>query len=179
MTRDRGNLARWVTSIVLCLIFYHLYKDSRETILSFPGGQAIIALLVLFILLALLLFPLSFAKTLACCTVSSLQQNPRPRSDVTPCHVQHVPPLVRSTRPHLSTPSESHFGKLGAPAATRCAETSASAAKAKFARFSTKTARILDWGKGIPNGRSRAIASGRVLSHERLGGLHHRYNRAV
>src|SRR5215469_1756640 len=57
---DRGNLARWVTSIVLCLIFYDLYKDSRDTILSFQGGQSIlemIGLLVLFILFALLLFP--------------------------------------------------------------------------------------------------------------------------
>ena len=57
---ERGNLARWVTSIVLCLIFYDLYRSSRATILSFQGGEsilAIIALLVLFILLGLLLFP--------------------------------------------------------------------------------------------------------------------------
>jgi hypothetical protein len=57
---DRHNLARWVISIVLCLIFYDLYKSSRATILSFQGGEsilAIIALLVLFILLGLLLFP--------------------------------------------------------------------------------------------------------------------------
>jgi YcxB-like protein len=57
---DRGNLARWVTSIVLCLIFYDLYKSSRATILSFQGGEsilAIIALLVLFILSGFLLFP--------------------------------------------------------------------------------------------------------------------------
>ena len=57
---DRSNLARWVTSIVLCLIFYDLYKSSRATILSFQGGEsilAIIALVVLFILLGLLLFP--------------------------------------------------------------------------------------------------------------------------
>ena len=33
--------------------------------------------------------------------------------------------------------------------------------------------------KGTPNGRNRAIASGRVLSRERLGGLHHRYDRAA
>jgi hypothetical protein len=57
---DRGNLARWVTAIVLCLIFYDLYKSSRETILSFQGGEsilAIMALLVLLILFGLLLFP--------------------------------------------------------------------------------------------------------------------------
>jgi transposase InsO family protein len=33
--------------------------------------------------------------------------------------------------------------------------------------------------KGTPNGRNRAIAYGRVLSRERLGGLHHRYDRAA
>jgi hypothetical protein len=57
---SRGNLARWVTAIVLCLIFYDLYKSSRETILSFQGGEsilAIMALLVLLVLFGLLLFP--------------------------------------------------------------------------------------------------------------------------
>jgi hypothetical protein len=46
--------------MVLSLIFYDLYKDSSATVLSFPGGEsilAIVALLVLFILLALLVFP--------------------------------------------------------------------------------------------------------------------------
>ena len=33
--------------------------------------------------------------------------------------------------------------------------------------------------KGTPDGRIRSGASGRVLSEERLGGLHHRYNRAA
>ena len=33
--------------------------------------------------------------------------------------------------------------------------------------------------KGTPEGRIRSEASGRVLSQERLGGLHHRYNRAA
>ena len=33
--------------------------------------------------------------------------------------------------------------------------------------------------KGTPEGRIRSKASGRVLSRERLGGLHHRYNRAA
>jgi YcxB-like protein len=53
----RGNLARWVTAIVLCLIFYDLYKDSSATILSFPDGESILAVVALFVLLALLLFP--------------------------------------------------------------------------------------------------------------------------
>ena len=37
----------------------------------------------------------------------------------------------------------------------------------------TRTAH-LGLGKGTPDGRPRTIASGRVLSHVRLGGLHHR-----
>src|SRR2546427_5575420 len=37
----------------------------------------------------------------------------------------------------------------------------------------------LGLGKGTPEGRIRSEASGRVLSQERLGGLHHRYNRAA
>jgi hypothetical protein len=32
------NLARWVTAFIQCWIFYDLYKDSRETILSFKEG---------------------------------------------------------------------------------------------------------------------------------------------
>src|SRR5467141_1520875 len=37
----------------------------------------------------------------------------------------------------------------------------------------------LGLGKGTPDGRTRTIASGRVFSHVRLGGLHHRYDRAA
>jgi putative transposase len=37
----------------------------------------------------------------------------------------------------------------------------------------------LGLGKGTPDGRTRTIASGHVLSHPRLGGLHHRYDRAA
>jgi putative transposase len=37
----------------------------------------------------------------------------------------------------------------------------------------------LGLGKGTPNCRARSKASGRVFSHERLGGLHHRYDRAA
>jgi putative transposase len=37
----------------------------------------------------------------------------------------------------------------------------------------------LGLGKGTPNGRIRSVASGRVLSQERLGGLRHRYDRAA
>jgi transposase InsO family protein len=34
-------------------------------------------------------------------------------------------------------------------------------------------------GKGTPKCRTRCVISGRVLSHDRLGGLHHRYERAA
>ena len=37
----------------------------------------------------------------------------------------------------------------------------------------------LGLGKGTPNSRIRSVASGRVLSQEQLGGLHHRYDRAA
>jgi basic amino acid/polyamine antiporter, APA family len=37
----------------------------------------------------------------------------------------------------------------------------------------------LGLGKGTPDGRPRTIASGRVVSHVRLGELHHRYDRAA
>ena len=57
---NRGNLVRWVSAFVLCLIFYDLYTNRSATLLSFPDGHAIltiVALLALFVLLALLLFP--------------------------------------------------------------------------------------------------------------------------
>jgi len=34
-------------------------------------------------------------------------------------------------------------------------------------------------GKGTPGRRTRCVASGRALFHDRLGGLHHRYDRAA
>lgn len=37
----------------------------------------------------------------------------------------------------------------------------------------------LGLGKGTPDGRLPSVASGRIISHERLGGLHHRYDRAA
>ena len=37
----------------------------------------------------------------------------------------------------------------------------------------------LGLGKGTPNNRSRAAASGPILVTERLAGLHHRYDRAA
>ena len=37
----------------------------------------------------------------------------------------------------------------------------------------------LGLGKGTPHYRIRSIGWGRVLSDERLGGLHHRYDRAA
>jgi putative transposase len=33
--------------------------------------------------------------------------------------------------------------------------------------------------KGTPDRRTRSIASGCILSRERIGGLHHRYDRAA
>ena len=49
----------------------------------------------------------------------------------------------------------------------------------EYLRYFHEDRTHLGLGKGTPNGRSRAIAAGRVLSHDRLGGLHHRYDQAA
>ena len=56
---DAGNLWRWVTAIVICLIFIKLFRDS-SALLSFPGGKSILAIVILLtglILCGLLVFP--------------------------------------------------------------------------------------------------------------------------
>jgi hypothetical protein len=75
---DRGNVIRWVTSVVLTLIFYDLYKNSSEAILSFPDGRSIMAVLFVlmaFILLALLIFP--YLRVLAFFRKSPAMKKPR------------------------------------------------------------------------------------------------------
>jgi transposase InsO family protein len=49
----------------------------------------------------------------------------------------------------------------------------------EYIRYYHEDRTHLGLGKGTPNGRSRSIASGSILSQERLGGLHHRYDRAA
>ena len=49
----------------------------------------------------------------------------------------------------------------------------------EYVRYHHEDRTHLGLGKGTPEGRIRSQASGRVLSQERLGGLHHRYNRAA
>jgi len=49
----------------------------------------------------------------------------------------------------------------------------------EYVRYYHEDRTHLGLGKGTPNNRPRSIASGRVLSHERLGGLYHRYDRAA
>src|SRR6202795_4246322 len=48
----------------------------------------------------------------------------------------------------------------------------------EYVRYHHEDRTHLGLEKGTPEGRIRSEASGRVLSQERLGGLHHRYNRA-
>jgi transposase InsO family protein len=48
-----------------------------------------------------------------------------------------------------------------------------------YVRYYHEDRTHLGLGKGTPNCRTRSGASGRVLSQERLGGLHHRYDRAA
>jgi putative transposase len=51
---------------------------------------------------------------------------------------------------------------------------------AEYIRYYHEDRTHLGLGKGTPDGRTRTIASGHVLSlHVRLGGLHHRYDRAA
>ncbi len=50
---------------------------------------------------------------------------------------------------------------------------------AEYIRYYHEDRTHMGLGKGTPDGRPRTIASGRVLSHVRLGGLHHRYDRAA
>ena len=49
----------------------------------------------------------------------------------------------------------------------------------EYVRYHHEDRTHLGLDKGTPDGRIRSVASGRVHSQERLGGLHHRYNRAA
>jgi len=49
----------------------------------------------------------------------------------------------------------------------------------EYIRYYHEDRTHLGLGKETPDGRTRTLASGRVLSHVRLGGLHHRYDRAA
>ena len=49
----------------------------------------------------------------------------------------------------------------------------------EYVRYHHEDRTHLGLEKGTPDGRIRSVASGPVLSEERLGGLHHRYNRAA
>ena len=50
---------------------------------------------------------------------------------------------------------------------------------AEYVRYHHEDRTHLGLEQGTPNGRIRSIASGRVLAQERVGGLHHRYDRAA
>ena len=49
----------------------------------------------------------------------------------------------------------------------------------EYVRYHHEDRTHLGLEKGTPDGRIRSVASGLVLSQMRLGGLHHRYNRAA
>jgi putative transposase len=49
----------------------------------------------------------------------------------------------------------------------------------EYVRYYHEDRTHLGLGKGTPNNRPRSVASGCVVSHDRLGGLHHRYDRAA
>lgn len=50
---------------------------------------------------------------------------------------------------------------------------------AAYVRYYHEDRTHLGIGKGTPAGRARSAGSGRIFSHPRLGGLHHRYERAA
>jgi putative transposase len=49
----------------------------------------------------------------------------------------------------------------------------------EYVRYHREDRTHLGLEKGTPEGRIRSVASGRILSQERIGGLHHRYDRAA
>ena len=49
----------------------------------------------------------------------------------------------------------------------------------EYIRYYHEDRTHLGLGKATPHRRTRSVTSGRILSHERLGGLHHRYDRAA
>jgi putative transposase len=49
----------------------------------------------------------------------------------------------------------------------------------EYVRYHHEDRKHLGLEKETPDRRIRSLASGRILSQERLGGLHHRYNRAA
>jgi hypothetical protein len=49
----------------------------------------------------------------------------------------------------------------------------------EYVRYYQEDRTHLGLGKGTPNHRPRSIASGRIVALERLGGLHHRTDRAA
>jgi len=49
----------------------------------------------------------------------------------------------------------------------------------EYVRYYHEDRTHLGLGKGTPDGRTRSVAWGRILSLKRIGGLHHRYDRAA
>jgi len=49
----------------------------------------------------------------------------------------------------------------------------------EYVRYHHEDRTHLGLEKGTPEGRIRSVTSGRILSQERIGGLHHRYDRAA
>ena len=49
----------------------------------------------------------------------------------------------------------------------------------EYVRYHHEDRTHLGLEKGTPEGRIRSVASGRIFSQERIGGLHHRYDRAA
>ena len=49
----------------------------------------------------------------------------------------------------------------------------------EYVRYYDEDRTHLRLGKETPGGRLRSVPNGRVIGHARLGGLHHRFDRAA
>jgi hypothetical protein len=81
--------------------------------------------------------------------------------------------------------TEWHRGALGGKLQKRplgphgCTEPHLKRLLLEYVRYHHEDRTHLGLEKGTPDGRIRSVASGQVLSKERLSGLHHRYDRVA
>ena len=99
--------------------------------------------------------------------VNALRIIPKPTSFRSPWHNGIAERWVGSCRPDLLDQiialNERHLKRL----------------LSEYVRYHQEDRTHLGLEKETPDGRIRSVASGPVLSEERLGGLHHRYHRAA
>ncbi len=108
------------------------------------------------------LFTAEFLETLGTSGVQSVKLPPR-SPDLNGVAERWVESCRRDLLDHVIAVNERHLKRL----------------LSEYVRYYHEDRTHLGLGKGTPNCRTCSRASGRVLSQERLGGLHHRYDRAA